>query len=204
MDIPVMISSQTKANTDVGVMKPECHAKAGQIVRSGRNAVLRATLIPGLLSLTGFCHLCAGQSPKTAASQAAASAIGNTVFDATTNLAWRHMKEPTRSFSIGPSAFNFRNVEPGQTALNVLVITNGTTLPVEITSLEVKGSAFKVHSPQTLPLRIPPCTEALMSIEFHPPSSRVYSGQLLLSHQASGEHKGNQVRISLKGRGLNK
>ena len=130
------------------------------------------------------------------------SSIGSSLANATSDVLWRTMKEPTGNFSVGPSHLDFRRVVVGRTASNILIITNGTSDPIEINSIAVEGSQFKLKSSPPSPLIVPPNTEVLIGIEFLPTLKGNHGSQVRISFQTNKPGKNQQIKITLKGKGV--
>src|SRR6202041_427066 len=91
------------------------------------------------------------------------SGLGTGIFDATASVILTKMKAPHPTVDVGPKRLEFMRVRVNKSALNLMTITNGTSSKVEIESLTMPSSGFRMASSLTLPLFIPPHTQALLN-----------------------------------------
>lgn len=141
-----------------------------------------------------------GSTPSLA--QNPGAAIGGSVFDITSALVLRTMKAPGSTVGIGPKRLDFVGVGVNKSALNVLTITNGTNSAISIESLSMPSSGFRIASPLTLPLAIPPQTQALLTVEFLPTRAGDYKGAAEVLYRATGSDKLHKLGLSLKGKAV--
>jgi hypothetical protein len=153
-----------------------------------------------LVFLLSISPMLANQS----SSGALGTSIGGSLANAAADVLWRTVKEPAGTFSVGPKQFNFKNVLVGENAKNVLVITNGTESPIEVTSIEVKGVHFTFQTKLVFPMTIAPNTEALLGVGFVPSQRGNHDGKILVLYRMIGAKKQQAMGISLKGRGVYK
>lgn len=141
-------------------------------------------------------------SSPGAAGAAVGSALGPAAFDAASALVLRRMKEPHASVGLGPRRLDFNRVNLSKSALNVVSITNGTNSAIEIETLLPPPSGFRLASSVTLPLTVPPQTQALLTIEFFPTRTGNYSGAFSVLYRTSDGGPPHKMGIELTGKGV--
>lgn len=129
-------------------------------------------------------------------------AAGTAIFDSLAGVALRTMKEPGRTVGMGPKRLDFSGVRVNTSALNVVEITNGTNSKIQIESLSLPSTGFRVAGALGLPLIIPPQTQALLKIEFLPARAGDYGGDVQAVYRSTGGGKQRKMRIALKGKGV--
>lgn len=127
---------------------------------------------------------------------------GAAIFDSFASVAFRTMKEPGKTVEIGPRRLDFRGVSVNKGALNILEITNGTNSKIEIESLLVPSSGFRIAGSLSLPLVIPAQTQAVLKVEFLPTRLGEYDGQVHVLYRTPGGGKLRKMGIALKGKGV--
>ena len=152
-----------------------------------------AILLLQFLCLANISNIFAEQSAGT---------TGSSIVDSMANVLWQTMKEPTGNFSVGPSHLDFRRVVVGRIASNILIITNGTSDPIEINLIAVEGSQFRLTSSPPSPLIVPPNTQGFIGIEFCPFLKGNHRSQVRISFQTNKPGKNQQIKITLKGKGV--
>ncbi len=132
------------------------------------------------------------------------SGLGGGLFDATASVLFKTMKAPGSTVDIGPKRLEFIGVRVNKSSLNVMTITNGTNHPIEIKSVSMPSTGFRIFSRLPLPLAIPPQTQALLTVEFLPTRSGEYSGEAEVRYETAGSDKLRKMGITLKGKGVPK
>jgi len=156
-----------------------------------RRAQLATTL---LLGMAGVCATALAQSTGTAAGNAAGAAAFSVVL--------RMMKGAKPTVSMSPKRLDFTGVSVGKSALNVVAITNGTNSAIEIESVATPSGGFRVASSLTLPLAIPPQTEALLTLEFLPTRAGTENSTFEIRYRTSGKETVRKEEITLRGKGV--
>lgn len=154
------------------------------------------------LVLITIPHKIFGQAESGKAGTALGTAMGPIVFNGTTQILWRHMKEPDGVFSIGPRQLNFSNVAVNQHALNVFTISNGTPSAAEIQELQVQSGGFHLWSAVKLPLVMPPNAELILTVEFLPQEVGNHSGKIIVMSKSVNDGAVHRLNISLRGKGI--
>ena len=150
-----------------------------------------------LLSLLYIATVAAQINPGAALG----SALGPSVFDSTSKVLLRSVREPRPKVDVGPKELDFRGVALLKSALNVVIITNGTAKPVEVQSLSTSRPEFRVAARLVLPLLLPAQTEALVTVEFVPRREGKHASDLTVRYRTVGG-RNSRLRIALKGRGI--
>ncbi len=132
----------------------------------------------------------------------AGTALGSAAFDATASVLLRSVKPPRPTVGIGPKRLDFRGVNLTKSALNMVEITNGTNSSIRIESLSSLPSGFRLSSALTLPLAIPPQTQALITVEFLPTRPGNYSGEFGVQYRTSSDGPLHKMEIRLNGKGV--
>ncbi|MGA7343669.1 MAG: hypothetical protein WBE72_08875 [Terracidiphilus sp.] len=130
------------------------------------------------------------------------SGLGGGAFDATAGVLLKTMKNPRATVDFGPKRLDFSSVRLQRPVLNVLTITNGTNSRIEVESLLLPPSGFRIAGTLKLPLVIPPQTQAFLKVEFSPAESRDYSGAVEMVFRTAGGEKPHKIKITLKGKGV--
>ncbi len=142
-------------------------------------------------------------SPGTIAQNPGAG-LGQGIFNGTSAVLLRTMKAPTGVFSVGPRQLNFGKVKVTQQVMNVIIISNGTSSPAEIQTLEVRAGGFRLSSPVKLPMTMPPNTEFTLTVDFLPPHSGSHTGKILVASRTTKDRKMHRSQVLLKGEGVQK
>lgn len=161
---------------------------------------LNAAVVVCIAFVTGSVITASGQGVAPIGDAAAGTAI----FDSFASVALKTLKEPGKTVEMGPKRLDFSAVSPNKSALNILEITNGTNSPIEVRSLSVPSSGFRIASSLTLPLMIPPQTQALFKVEFLPTRAGDYGGEVQVLYRTGSSEKPRKMGITLKGKGVPK
>jgi hypothetical protein len=137
-------------------------------------------------------------------SGALGSGLGGGIFDATASVILRTMKTPGSTVDVGPKRLEFTGASVNKPSLNIMTITNGTNSKIEIESLTVPSSSFRIASKLTLPLTIPAQTQALMEVEFLPTHTGDFSSSIQVRYRMVGIEKLHKMDLTLKGKGVPK
>ena len=154
------------------------------------------------LGLTAVAVLVATASPQSNAGAALGNGIGGGVFDVTAGVLLKTMKAPGATIEMGPRKLEFGRVSVNQSALNILEITNGTNEKIEIKSMSLPASGFRLAAPMSLPFTIPPQTQALVKVEFTPARIGDYGGQIRVLYLTTDGQNPHKMEITLKGKGI--
>jgi hypothetical protein len=164
------------------------------------------SVLPAAVSVSIFLAvltvLAATASAQASTGTVLGTSLGGTAFDLTSDILLRAMKTPGATAGMGPRKLDFSDVGVNKSALNVMEITNGTNSKIEIESLSVPSSGFRVASKLTLPLTVPPQTQAVLEVEFHPTRPGDYGGEVQVSYRPNGGGKSRKMEIALKGKGV--
>jgi hypothetical protein len=104
----------------------------------------------------------------------------------------------TGTLIASPDTVAFGSVSVGQTASNVVALSNGTLAPVTITKVDLTGGAFSVVGPTNLPFTLVAGETYKLSVQFNPSSTGTVTGQMNVTSSASS----GQATISLSGAGV--
>lgn len=157
----------------------------------------------GIRRLFSVAMILIAIGPLTSGQNPGAS-LGQGLFNGTSAALLKTMKAPTGVFSVGPRQLDFGKVTVNQQALNVIVISNGTTSPAEIHTLDLQAGGFQLLSPVKLPMTMPPGTELALTVEFLPPHTGSHTGKILVASRTIKDGAIHREKISLKGEGVRK
>ena len=98
-----------------------------------------------------------------------------------------------------PNSIAFGAVSIGQTATATISLSNGSSVPLEITSIDLIGQSFSVVGSGSLPVTISAGGTSSLSVRFAPPTVGAAAGQLTITSNASTN---GTATIALSGTGI--